>query len=89
MRYNNAHFIDKETENKIKKLVQGHDEPVTICKQVITEHLLCARTILGFGDTVANKTKCLLGFLWGREIKINVSDAEVPCAMLFNGDRRT
>lgn len=52
----------------IKKLAQGHDETLTTSKQIITEHLLCARTILGFGGTVANKTKCLIGFLWRKKM---------------------
>lgn len=29
---------------KIKKFAQGHDERVTTSKQIIIEHLLCART---------------------------------------------
>lgn len=62
---------------KIKKFAQGHDEAVTTSKQIIIEHLLCARTTLGFRDTVANNTNCLFGFC-----------VEVSCAVLPNGDRR-
>lgn len=73
---NNGYFTDEKTENKkIKKFAHNHDEIVTTSKQIITEHLLCARTILGFRDTVANKT-------------VYLDCVEVSCAVLPNGDRR-